>query len=674
MLARFRHQVLVVAVGVGLGSVAGSTHAAPRATLAPRTPLAKPAAVERPTYPSELHVKFRDALRVRAAGNSIDSLAGADLHQLRALVAAHGLQFEPLIQSAESVLTRIETRAAERTGRAQPDLAGMFVVRGDAERIQMAAEALLRLDAVEWVQFAMLTPPPPCVDAAPVTPHYFAQGFQGYHQPNPGVHAGHAWSLGARGQGIKIADCEYGYLSGTEDLCGVIPEPGQTPHPTVAANGWDQHGTAVLGEMVGVDNGYGITGLSPDADALFFPEWTVEQGSRRVTAIANAIAAVDPGDIVVLEMQTSSGSGFGPAELDLGVWTVTKAGTDGGVVVVGAAGNGNQDLDAPAYATYRDRGDSGAILVGAGSPDVFHNKLSFSTFGLRVNVQGWGSGVFTTGYGGFAQHGGDPNQAYTSTFSGTSSATPIVASSAALLQSLAEATHACRFSPLALRQLLIDTGTPQGSGGHIGPLPNLFTASNLVTSLADCTYDAVCGNDVIEGVEVCDGIDLGSCQTICMPNCTCAASFCGNDIREELEACDGADTGSCPATCLSNCTCAAVTPGEPDNVRIAKPSAVSPKVDLSWDPGCAASQVTVVFGPLAAVSSYGYSGQVCALPNTGQAEAVAIEMDSYFFLIVANDGAGREGSYGRSSAGVERPEDLDDPTCAITQTLVDRCD
>ena len=127
----------------------------------------------------------------------------------------------------------------------------------------------------------------------------------------------------------------------------------------------------------------------------------------------------DSGDVVLLEMQANGPTGLGPAELEAPVWNVVRTATDAGIIVVAAAGNGNQNLDNSSYAAFRSRGDSGAIMVGAGNASVSHNKLSFSTFGSRVNVQGWGSSVFTTGYGDFATIGGDENQSYTSTFGGT---------------------------------------------------------------------------------------------------------------------------------------------------------------------------------------------------------------------------------------------------------------
>jgi len=602
-----------------------------------RVPIPKPATIVRPSFESSLTVKFRDELRARATEGSITSTVGADLVQLESVTDRYDLSYEQLVRLPQERLDALEARAAARSGRAQPDLAGMMMVRGPDVQLERVAQELLGLDVVEWVEFSELRPEPPCSDLPPVTPDYVAQGLQGYHDPDPGVNALHLWSLGARGAGIQIADCEYGHIQGTEDLCNVADEPGQTVDPGVAENGWDNHGTAVLGEIVGLDNSYGVTGLAPDADALFFTEWSVEEGFRRQTAIANAIATVDEGDIVVLEMQTASGGDYGPAELSLAVWNLTKTGTDAGVIVVAAAGNGNEDLDSAAYASYRERGDSGAIIVGAGTDSTSHSKLSFSTYGSRVDVQGWGQNVFTLGYGSYAAHGGDPRQRYTAGFSGTSSATPIVAGSVALLQSLAEQSWACRLDPGEMRQLLIDTGLPQGSGGHIGPFPDLEAASDALLAEGDCYWP-----------------------------------YCGNGIREGVETCDGADTGSCPGSCATDCSCAPQTPGEAGNLLVDRSG---PSLSISFDRSCESSDHTIVSGLLQDVNSYGYSSQICGIGTSGDYGPFSLGPGSRFFLVVANDGVAVEGSYGQSSAGLERPELLTDhPNCPFTQDLLDACE
>jgi len=349
------------------------------------------------------------------------------------------------------------------------------------------------------------------VPTPPTTPDYFAlrgdPPIRDYHGPDPGLHMTCAWTYGARGQGIQIADCEYAFHLGTEDLCDINIEPGVTfcPISPQFPESFYDHGTSVLGEMVALDNGYGWTGLVPDATAWFFPEtiWVEECEPRRVTAITNAIATVDPGDIVLLEMQTSILDlyDFGPAELEYAVWELTRNATDSDIIVVAAAGNGDQNLDDAEcpdgpYCEYQSWGDSGAIIVGAGSADVNHEKLWLSTYGQRVNVQGWGWNVFTLGNVYFLpdqniELGDDVRQRYTYCFGGTSSTSAFIASAAAALQSLAEAELGYRLTPGDMRQLLIDTGIPQGSGGHIGPFPDLAAAILSLGVGNDCNSNGI---------------------------------------------------------------------------------------------------------------------------------------------------------------------------------------
>ena len=82
----------------------------------------------------------------------------------------------------------------------------------------------------------------------------------------------------------------------------------------------------------------------------------------------------------------------------------------------------------------------------------------------------------TTGYGDAFYGGGDINQRYTYSFSGTSSASPIVVGSAAAIQSYFKNVKGSTLNSYALRQLLVNTGTPQAGTNHIGPLPNLVNS------------------------------------------------------------------------------------------------------------------------------------------------------------------------------------------------------
>jgi subtilisin family serine protease len=71
------------------------------------------------------------------------------------------------------------------------------------------------------------------------------------------------------------------------------------------------------------------------------------------------------------------------------------------------------------------------------------------------------------------------NAFYTQSFNGTSSASPVVAASAAAVSSAYQTLNGKAPTPQQVRSWLIQTGTPQNTAtgfGHIGPLPNLAKA------------------------------------------------------------------------------------------------------------------------------------------------------------------------------------------------------
>jgi hypothetical protein len=237
---------------------------------------------------------------------------------------------------------------------------------------------------------------------------------------------------------------------------------------------------------------------------VFYPEYQEgKDAPDRPYAISRAIEESSVGDVIIYEMQAygverpnadpekPSTWDTVPAEYDPIVWELTKSATDAGLIVVAAAGNTHVSLDAEEYKSYMERGDSGAIIVGGGTPDVNHNKVSYSVYGSRVDLQGWSEKVFTTSEGTFNSStgtctpfilGGDINQAYTPCFRGTSSATPIVASCVAVLQSYYFAQTGNHLTSLEIREILKSTGTAQGTGGNIGPLPNMQAAIEKINS------------------------------------------------------------------------------------------------------------------------------------------------------------------------------------------------
>src|SRR4029078_2360723 len=104
-----------------------------------------------------------------------------------------------------------------------------------------------------------------------------------------------------------------------------------------------------------------------------------------------------------------------------------------------------------------------------------------SNFGSRVDVQGWGRGVTTCGFGDLNHDDGENNW-YTDKFGATSGASAMVAGAAAVIQSIVKQRGNDPLSPLELRVLLTVTGTPQSGNlsENIGPRPNLKAAIALL--------------------------------------------------------------------------------------------------------------------------------------------------------------------------------------------------
>ena len=491
--------------------------------LEPRQPLEVPA-VYAPVLPGTplesgdatalyyLVVKFEDAAQVRPRSNSLESLTQWDLGATLALAQSAGGQFQQLL-SAQTCdgLDGLILQAEQLSGRAQPDLAGLMrFVPGQAMTMnQMIAlgNDLLALDEVEFAVIANHDPglppsPPPTPDYTPLQAPFFG--------PDPGGEFAYANSEeDLRGEGMILAELSPAFNRDHEDLPEIFVEPGFDNFPLYFLplgdihndptnqgrwNRFVDHGTSSLGINLAQDNGYGMTGAAPNAFGRFYPSHTwnslIEDiESREYEAFCNAleqVADAGPGHVLYLELQANVPHLL-PREIDVTVWMLTRLGTDAGVIIVSPAGNGNQDLDSPGppwgdqgqglYQQWRDWGDSGAILVGAGTSDTNHNRASFSNYGSRVNAQGWGFVVHTLGGDNEEEGlsiGTDPDRRYTGVFGGTSAATPMVAAAALLTQQYVKSQAEPALSPADMRYLLIHTGIPQGDpqNGHVGPFIN----------------------------------------------------------------------------------------------------------------------------------------------------------------------------------------------------------
>ena len=357
---------------------------------------------------------------------------------------------------------------------------------GDAEAV---AEAFNQMD---WVELAYLAPAAqaPPGDITPVTPDF--RPDQVWLDPAPeGIDRPflHQWP-GGRGESVSVADLEYSWDKSHEDL----PIPAEQLLHGEDLEVYRFHGTSVLGQLFGADNGYGIDGVVPDAEAVLLSPYVNASIYSVAAAIVAALQHLGPGDVLLIEQQAYANGNYAPVEVDPMVFDAISTAVAAGIVVVEPTGNGFQDLDDEAFEGWFDRNlrDSGAIVVGGGvSPLAMGEARSWqpnaSSYGSRVDVQGWVSHIVTTTNGEAAgayadlflpetesHPDGDPNQAYTQSFGGTSGAAPMVAGLAASMQSIHLALHGEPMAPGILRQLLADTGSPQPVDDpfRIGPLPD----------------------------------------------------------------------------------------------------------------------------------------------------------------------------------------------------------
>ncbi|MEO3873775.1 S8 family serine peptidase [Nonomuraea sp. B12E4] len=446
-----------------------------------------------------LEVKFQEPLRVRGTNQNLRGTRGDSLDSVQAVLTRHRARsVTPLVPSASvAELDDLSARAKARAGAAVPDLASWYsvVLPADVDAEQVVQD----LRALPEVAFAYPAPapvPPPST----ATPDF--TGSQGYLRPAPqGIDADFSrQDPRARGAGIKIVDLEYDWNWAHEDLqLDESSDLGGTVFPRYTGFA-DEHGTAVFGELVARDNGYGVTGSVPEATMYgISPSQATATGDTRwspgaALAYLAGLGVLAPGDAVLLEQQTSGplgGSNYAPLEWIPSVFEAIQLLDGLGVTVVETGGNGNQNVDSDLYVRdgikWFDRSvqDSGAILVGAGS-DTDRERLNFSNYGARFDLQGWGRNIVTTGGNGNLQGGTDPANRdirYTRTFGGTSGAGPIVTGAVVAVQSYLKATGQAPRTAAQIADLLKRTGTPQGpttTGQHIGPLPNLSAALRAI--------------------------------------------------------------------------------------------------------------------------------------------------------------------------------------------------
>ena len=478
-------------------------------------------------YPCEedlLEVMFAQDSQVRLRHGSLvdmktNALAGVDALLQRFVP----FEWYRICDVPEEKLDEIQLRGESNTGKPVYNLNNIYRLRipkgFDVWVVSQELESLPGITLARPVPKPMPLPTPldyaSCIGST-------CQGYLRSASSTPtGIDADYAWTqTGGNGAGVTVCDLEYGWNYNHGDITKAVGSqinPNTIYYPAGADT---NHGTAVIGETVSDNNGWGTTGVcygsSLKTCGTVYPTWNVPG------ALAYAIASLSAGDVILLEQQwayTNGGTDFIPIEWWLnyssspqtfnGVYAAIVNAVSNGINVVEAGGNGYMNTDNLTW-----YGNSGAIIVGAGGvytggtyPEGDLQRISFSSYGSRFDLQGWGENVVTTGYGNLYNTDGY-NYWYKSDFSGTSSASPIVAGAVACCVGYWKATiSTIPPPPRYLQTVLINTSTPQVAPptGWIGPRPNLHAALNAFNAeWVDLTYPPL-GKDTTYSVGVAWG-------------------------------------------------------------------------------------------------------------------------------------------------------------------------
>jgi len=446
-----------------------------------------------------LTIKFVEGSYVRLRGGKLVSLSGYDLTQFNEIIRTYRTKsISRLFSRPENLLDQERIRGQRRSGKKLADLNLYYrIILDSTEAPEQVIESLLKLEIIEDAHANPI--PKPQDDIDPETPDFTEE--QGYLYEAPGgINAPAAWEIeGGMGESVKIIDIDIGFLFEHEDQKEpFFLQPEDADH--------SGHGVAATGVVISGNNEYGTTGICPDAEiggyvvSVWFEGWP-----NIARAINEAADALDEGDILFLVVGAGAqGAEQLPIEYYQENFDAIETAVANGIIVVECASNGNENLDREFFEGRFDPENrhSGAILVGAGTPPSGNfgpdrSRCDFSNYGRRVDLQAWGREVTTTG-GNMNRFypDGDLRQAYTSSFSGTSSATPIVSGAVACIQGIYKASTngAMVLSGAEILEILKETGTPQneeGRQGNIGPRPNLAEAIRLIPSYSSQLYGTV---------------------------------------------------------------------------------------------------------------------------------------------------------------------------------------
>jgi len=184
---------------------------------------------------------------------------------------------------------------------------------------------------------------------------------------------------------------------------------------------------------------------------------------------------------------------------------------------------------------------------------------------------------------------------------------------------------------------------------------------------------ATCGDGTVGGLEQCDDdntVGGDGCRQDCLGNEVCGDQLIDLDAGETCDDGNVTDGDACPASC----GVVAAAEASPAGTLQVTPGAGS-ALDVSFTPACDATDHAAYggVGPSAGVLNWTFTACGLGIGGAASFDPGNPASRQLFYFVVVGYNASTEGSYGRSSAGVERPEAVGVGACDESQNLTGTC-
>jgi hypothetical protein len=121
-----------------------------------------------------------------------------------------------------------------------------------------------------------------------------------------------------------------------------------------------------------------------------------------------------------------------------------------------------------------------------------------------------------------------------------------------------------------------------------------------------------------------------------------------------------------PEICnMATCAASASSPPPIPGTMVAERTAADGSaISVTWGGACPPAGARILYGPLSQVGSYTVTGANCAISSPES--WTGVPAGDLWFVVVSDNAAAVEGSWGRSSAGDERNGLTDSGLCGVT--------